>query len=59
VFSKDILHVLRAGFIPKEYFMFRGVPDILLHHSAVTTNTDRGAEASDGTSEDEAVENSH
>jgi len=51
--------VLRADFITKEYFMFRGVPDILLHLSAVTTSTDRGAEASDSTSEDEAVENSH
>jgi len=45
VFSKDVLHVLCADFVPKECFMFRGVPDILLHHSAVTTSTDRGAEA--------------
>lgn len=57
-FSTDILRVLSADFIPKECFMFRGVPDILLHHRAVISNTDMGAD-SDTTSEDEVVENSH
>ena len=57
-FSADILHVLSADFIPRECFMFRGVPDILLHHRAVISNTDMGAD-SDTTSEDEVVENSH
>lgn len=59
-FDSDVLGALRVESIPSECFLFRGAPDILIHHQVAVIDAGQvGPGPVDESSEEGALENTH